>query len=158
MITTSNSSVKEERAAQSITRCSTTHHRLFRAGPRANRTFLTAARCNLRRFHQQCRLSHKVENGRLRRFGAHSTSACVAAADWSSRKTGLDKVNVLRLRHQCPCNVVCYPFLRLVIRCVRRIITPLADTRKKNRQSIGAQVHRDGRRPSAFLIDDRISP
>ena len=29
---------EEERAAQSITRCSTAHHRLFRAGPRANRT------------------------------------------------------------------------------------------------------------------------
>ena len=42
MITTSNSSVKEERAAQSITRCSIAHHRLFRACPRANRTFLTA--------------------------------------------------------------------------------------------------------------------
>ena len=37
-----NSSVKEERAAQSITRCSTAHHRLFRAGPRANRTFSLA--------------------------------------------------------------------------------------------------------------------
>jgi hypothetical protein len=33
---------EEERAAQSITRCSIAHHRLFRAGPRANRTFLTA--------------------------------------------------------------------------------------------------------------------
>src|ERR1700745_2336400 len=33
---------KEERAAQSITRCSTSHHRDVRAGPRANRTFLTA--------------------------------------------------------------------------------------------------------------------
>src|SRR5205809_7566761 len=30
---------EEERAAHSITRCSTAHHRLFRAGPRANRTF-----------------------------------------------------------------------------------------------------------------------
>jgi hypothetical protein len=29
---------EEERAAQSITRCSTAHHRLFRACPRANRT------------------------------------------------------------------------------------------------------------------------
>src|ERR1700687_4949250 len=38
MITTSNSSVKEERAAQSVTRCFTAHHRLVRACPRANRT------------------------------------------------------------------------------------------------------------------------
>ena len=30
---------EEERAAHSITRCLTAHHRLFRAGPRANRTF-----------------------------------------------------------------------------------------------------------------------
>jgi hypothetical protein len=30
---------EEERAAHSITRCFTAHHRLFRAGPRANRTF-----------------------------------------------------------------------------------------------------------------------
>src|SRR5256885_17043212 len=30
---------EEERAAHSITRCSTAHHRLFRADPRANRTF-----------------------------------------------------------------------------------------------------------------------
>ena len=33
---------EEERAAQSISRCSTAHHRLFRAGPRANRTSSTA--------------------------------------------------------------------------------------------------------------------
>ena len=33
---------EEERAAQSIARCSTAHHDLIRAGPRANRTFLTA--------------------------------------------------------------------------------------------------------------------
>jgi len=33
---------KRERDAQSITRCSTAHHRLFRAGPRANRTFSLA--------------------------------------------------------------------------------------------------------------------
>jgi site-specific recombinase XerD len=33
---------EEERAAQSISRCSTAHHRLFRACPRANRTFLSA--------------------------------------------------------------------------------------------------------------------
>ena len=33
---------EEERAAQSISRCSTAHHRLFRAGPRANRTFSLA--------------------------------------------------------------------------------------------------------------------
>ena len=33
---------EEERAAQSITRCSTAHHGLFRAGPRANRTFSLA--------------------------------------------------------------------------------------------------------------------
>jgi hypothetical protein len=33
---------KEERAAQSITRCSSSHHRDVRADPRANRTFLTA--------------------------------------------------------------------------------------------------------------------
>src|ERR1039458_978375 len=33
---------EEERAAQSISRCSTAHHDLFRAGPRANRTSLTA--------------------------------------------------------------------------------------------------------------------
>ena len=37
MITTSNSSVEEERNAQSITRCSTAHHGDFRAVPRANR-------------------------------------------------------------------------------------------------------------------------
>src|SRR6266568_2153918 len=37
MITTSNSSAKEERAAQSITRCSTAHHRLVRACPRGGR-------------------------------------------------------------------------------------------------------------------------
>ena len=37
-----NSSMKRSRAAQSISRCSTAHHDLFRAGPRANRTFLTA--------------------------------------------------------------------------------------------------------------------
>jgi hypothetical protein len=42
MITTSNSSMKEERDAQSITRCSTAHHGDFRALPRANRTFSTA--------------------------------------------------------------------------------------------------------------------
>ena len=30
---------EEERDAQSITRCSTAHHRDFRAVPRANRTF-----------------------------------------------------------------------------------------------------------------------
>ncbi len=42
MITTSNSSVKEERAAPSITRCSAAHHCLFRACPRANRTFSLA--------------------------------------------------------------------------------------------------------------------
>src|SRR5271169_6998101 len=42
MITTSNSSVKEERDAQSITRCFTSHHRDFRAVPRANQTFSTA--------------------------------------------------------------------------------------------------------------------
>src|SRR6266851_4329916 len=33
---------EEERAAQSIARCSTAHHRLFRAGPRANRTLQLA--------------------------------------------------------------------------------------------------------------------
>ena len=33
---------EEERDAQSITRCSTAHHRDFRAVPRANRTFSTA--------------------------------------------------------------------------------------------------------------------
>src|ERR1035438_2464830 len=32
---------EEERDTQSITRCSTSHHRLFRAFPRANRTLLT---------------------------------------------------------------------------------------------------------------------
>ena len=37
-----NSSVKEERAAQSITRCCTAHHGLVRACPRANRTFSLA--------------------------------------------------------------------------------------------------------------------
>src|SRR5258708_20302272 len=42
MITTSNSSVKEERAAQSIARCATAHHRLFGAWPGANRTFSLA--------------------------------------------------------------------------------------------------------------------
>ena len=36
MIPSSNSSVKEERAAQSITRCSIAHHRLFRACPRVS--------------------------------------------------------------------------------------------------------------------------
>src|SRR5215469_15080088 len=39
MITTSNSSLsKEEQDAQSITRCSNEHHRLFRAVLRTNRT------------------------------------------------------------------------------------------------------------------------
>src|SRR5450755_4630640 len=43
MITTSNSSSsQEERDAQSISRCSTTHHGDFRAVPRANRTFSAA--------------------------------------------------------------------------------------------------------------------
>ena len=42
MITTSNSSVKRSGTPQSITRCSTAHHRLFRAVLRANRTSLLA--------------------------------------------------------------------------------------------------------------------
>src|SRR5713101_7872036 len=42
MITTSNSPVQRERDTQSITRCSTSHHRLIRVVPRANRTFSTA--------------------------------------------------------------------------------------------------------------------
>ena len=37
---------KEERAAQSIARWSTSHHRDVRAGPRANRTFLTELKRN----------------------------------------------------------------------------------------------------------------
>src|SRR5207253_4871016 len=36
MITTSNSPVQRERDTQSITRCSTSHHRLVRVVPRAN--------------------------------------------------------------------------------------------------------------------------
>jgi hypothetical protein len=42
MITSSNSSVNEEQDAQSISRCSTSHHGDVRAVPRANRTFLPA--------------------------------------------------------------------------------------------------------------------
>ena len=42
MITTSNSPVQRERDTQSITRCSTSHHRDVRVVPRANRTFSTA--------------------------------------------------------------------------------------------------------------------
>src|SRR5262245_47705890 len=43
MITTSNSSLhEEEQDAQSISRCSTEHHRLFRAVLRAHRTCSTA--------------------------------------------------------------------------------------------------------------------
>src|SRR6476659_10197372 len=47
MTTTSNSSShQEERDAQSISRCSTTHHGDVRAVPRANRTFLAARNPN----------------------------------------------------------------------------------------------------------------
>jgi len=42
MITTSNSLAKGERDTQSITRCSTAHHRDFRVVPRANHNFSTA--------------------------------------------------------------------------------------------------------------------
>ncbi len=43
MITTSYSSVKEKRAVQSITRCSTAHDCLFRAGPRGEPNFFTCS-------------------------------------------------------------------------------------------------------------------